>query len=67
MAGVSSVEPSSTTTHRAGGTDCAATLSSVRRMYSASSRHGETSRYLRPAPSGVPFPRMAVNLADALR
>ena len=44
MAGVSSVDPSSTTTQSAGGTDCAATLSSVRRRYWASSRQGEMSR-----------------------
>ena len=44
MVGVSSVDPSSTTTQRAGGTDCAATLSSVRRRYWASSRQGEMSR-----------------------
>jgi len=41
---VSSVDPSSTTTQSAGSTDCAATLSSVRRRYLASSRQGEMSR-----------------------
>src|SRR6185437_5126372 len=49
MAGVSSEEPSSTTTQAAGVTDCAATLSSVRRMKLASSRQGEMSRYRREA------------------
>ena len=43
MAGVSSVDPSSTTTQAAGCTDCAATLSSVRRRYWASFRQGEMS------------------------
>jgi hypothetical protein len=38
------VDPSSTTTQSAGGADCAATLSRVRRRYWASSRQGETSR-----------------------
>src|SRR3954453_14908831 len=47
MAGVPSVDPSSTTTQSAGCTDCAATLSSVRRRYWASSRQGEMSKYRR--------------------
>src|SRR5207302_8133151 len=45
--GVSSVEPSSTTTQSDGATDCAATLSSVRRRYWTSSLQGEMSRYRR--------------------
>src|SRR4051794_39301158 len=47
MAAVSSVDPSSITSQRAGGTDCNATLSSVRRRYCASSRQGDTNRYRR--------------------
>jgi hypothetical protein len=44
LAQVASVDPSSTITQSAGRTDCAATLSSVRRRYWASSRQGEMSR-----------------------
>src|SRR5262245_30603935 len=47
IAGVWSVDPSSTITHRAGGSDWASTLSSVRRRYWASLRQGEMATYRR--------------------
>src|SRR3974390_2000268 len=45
--GVLSVDPSSTMTHLVGGIDCLTTESRVSRMYFASSRHGEISKYCR--------------------
>src|SRR6516165_254847 len=46
ICGVLSVDPSSTMTHLAGRIDWLITESSVCRIYFASSRHGEISKYL---------------------
>src|SRR6516165_2192422 len=46
ICGELSVDPSSTMTHLAGRIDWLMTESSVCRIYSASSRHGEISKYL---------------------